>query len=113
MSPVQIGPSTNEISKLDMLLLNYNNRIDAGEIEADRFYPATPNYWYTVKGETKYFSDEEYEQLVEESGRKASESLLRKNLNWEKPTEEDIEKIRSALRRFRASVKRKILRAKQ
>ena len=77
--------------KLDRLITIFNSTHDE-----NTYAPERPDRYISRKGERVYLTDQEYDQLITEIGRMSLESLKDKELNYDMPTEKDIEIIRKA-----------------
>jgi len=95
-------------TSLDRLILNYNN-----ENPNEGFYPATPRASFTYRGESVRMTSAEYHDFLVRSGRLSYMRLQGMDLNVERPTRVDVEKIDYVLRRTREQVKRQMIRAGQ
>lgn len=76
-----------------------------------------PNPYFTDRGETKYFTDAEYNQYVRESGKLTQERIIALQagggLNMNNPTERDIKRLRKIIESSRTRVRNSIERARR
>ena len=101
-----------DVSSLDILLLRYNDRIEAGDFPGEKkAFPRPPDFDYQGRDhQTHQWNDEEYARLSRESGQLAATKLLRtRNLHFNNPTPDDIERIKKALSAARKTVREKMI----
>ncbi|MCC6295396.1 MAG: hypothetical protein IT469_01675 [Pseudomonadales bacterium] len=100
-------------TRFDLLINRYNSAVP----DADRFLPEPPRptIQRTVNGERTTFrlSDAEFVRYQREAGRMAAERLANTTLNFDKPTERDIERIKKALDDSRRRVADQIVATRQ
>jgi hypothetical protein len=103
--PVKAGA---DVADLDRLILRYNEAVRAKALgpDAEEYWPRSPDYWTdrTIDGKKGryYYTEPEFAVLQRESGQYAVSRLAKMNLDFENPSELDVEKIESALKAGRA-----------
>lgn len=115
VSPWPKAQERPNVDPLDLWIVEYNRRVEKGDFgeDAKPVYPAPVPYWYRAKGKTLYWSDEEYEILQRESGRRAHERLTALGLDPENPLERDRKRIDDALADARRFVRNRLLRERR
>lgn len=117
LNPVPKVGDISTASKLDLTLLNYNNRVEAGEFEGERpVYPSAPSKTFQRDGQTHIWSPEEYVELVRRSGELARQRLDSAvqggDIDWRNPTPKDIDRIKREIGSARDRVSRDLWRAR-
>lgn len=95
--------SSGSPTKIDKMLLRWNERGDGPP-----YAPEQPDYYWRKGGKTYYWSDAEYEELVRDSGRQAADALLGLELNWDAPTQADIDQVKRAIDMARDAVRNEL-----
>ena len=118
LNPVPKVGDISTASKLDLTLLNYNNRVEAGEFEGERpVYPGAPNKTFQRDGQKHIWSPEEYVELVRRSGELARQRLdgamQSGDIDWRNPTPKDIDRIKREISSARDRVSREMWRARR
>jgi len=114
LSPVRSYDTTDRSAleqNLDRMILNYNNAHPN-----DTWAPQRPQPYFTQRGKTYYWSDEEYQKLSRLAGQTAIDRLSRgryRHLNFDEPTERDRDAVDSELKKARAYAKIKMLRSRK
>jgi hypothetical protein len=95
--------------KYDVALLRLKDRIDRGEVDVDWSPPRAHPYHFDHEGETKYWDDDEYYQLVRLAGQEALYLLDQQDLNLEEPGADELKAIKAALSAGRKDAKEALL----
>ena len=102
------------LTSMDLAMIQWNDMIERGEVVGTKLHPTpiAPTYRIKVRGEyvKHYWTDEEYEQIVRESGERTLKRLGSRK--W-KPREKDIELIRKTISNERRNAKRRVLRQRK
>jgi hypothetical protein len=100
--------------RLDALIWRWNEKVRRGAAgdEADTWAPSPPRPYTSVAGERIHWTDAEYGQLVRDVGQRSADDLLSRRLNWDDPTQEDIDTIGEVRSAYFRRVKAELLRAR-
>jgi len=111
-SPAKQTLETEDINKLDRLIVRFNDKVEEGTFggAVDKYLPRAPEYRIRRGDQEFLLSDEEYSRLTRDAGQLAQKRLQYRRLNYEDPTERDIEIIRDALSKARKTTIDRILR---
>lgn len=99
---------TEDIFRGDRVILAWNNQNPDNE-----YNPSPHAYHYQVKGQTKYWSDEDYAEFCRLAGERARELVETNYLNVDRPTEADLDKIKKAITAGRKWARAQLLQRKQ
>jgi hypothetical protein len=102
-------PSDSKLENIhvgDRVLLNYNL-----QNPDDAKYPEGISYKVKAGEESVYLSDKEYSWLLENGGKIASKLVEEEDWNTDKPTEEDIERLRELISDGRSIAREKLKKA--
>lgn len=115
ISPLPESAGGNaEPVKYDLMLLRYNDKVRAGKAKDERaqvFYPKPPDYAYIDGGKRHWWTDEQYAEVQQLSGKYALEKLGKINqLNAEDPEAKDIDMMTEVFEYARARAKLEVLR---
>jgi hypothetical protein len=86
---------------LDRMLTIWNANHPGAE-----YWPERPRPYFQHRGERYYFSADQYTAYLKASGERALEVLGKRKLNFDEPTDRDIERVRQALGDARARAAR-------
>jgi len=111
-SPAKQTLETEDINKLDRLIVRFNDKVEEGTFggAVDKYLPRAPEYRIRRGDQEFLLSDEEYSRLTRDAGQLAQKRLQYRRLNYDDPTERDIEIIRDALSKARKTTIDRILR---
>jgi site-specific DNA-cytosine methylase len=111
-SPAKQTLETEDINKLDRLIVRFNDKVEEGTFggAVDKYLPRAPEYRIRRGDQEFLLSDDEYSRLTRDAGQLAQKRLQYRRLNYEDPTERDIEIIRDALSKARKTTIDRILR---
>jgi site-specific DNA-cytosine methylase len=111
-SPAKQTLETEDINKLDQLIVRFNDKVEEGTFggAVDKYLPRAPEYRIRRGDQEFLLSDDEYSRLTRDAGQLAQKRLQYRRLNYEDPTERDIEIIRDALSKARKTTIDRILR---
>jgi hypothetical protein len=114
-SPAQKVYDEDDVHKLDRLIVNFNDKVADGKFgeSVEKYLPRSPEYRLKRGDESYILNDEEYARYSKESGERAARMLSRTRLNYDDPTQRDIDKIRDTLARSRKLVVDRILRERR
>jgi hypothetical protein len=118
LNPTPKVGDVDTASKLDLALLNYANRVEAGELGDDErpVYPGAPSKTFTRDGVNHTWSPPEYVEYVRRSGELARARLEPMvnggSINWQAPDKSDIDAIEREIRAARSRVSRDLWRAR-
>jgi hypothetical protein len=118
LNPTPKVGDVDTASKLDLALLNYANRVEAGELGDDErpVYPGAPSKTFTRDGVKRTWSPPEYVEYVRRSGELARARLEPMvnggSINWQTPDKSDIDAIEREIRAARLRVSRELWRAR-
>lgn len=117
INPVPVTKEIKDISVLDLAIRNYNDKVQRGEFpDALPFYPRRPDYFAGSGKDRVYFSEAEYDRLLQESGERASKRLMimvrDKRINVTNPTPKQMDRMNKILSEERSKARRRVLNAR-
>jgi adenylate kinase family enzyme len=106
---VPVNVSDADLHPMDLLVWNYNRRVQAGEIDraldvtgadsAGEIHPKPPARYFTREGQRINMTAEEYQSMVRNAGERASERLLSMGLDVENPGPSDARRVLDVFKR--------------
>lgn len=114
-SPAQKVYEEDDVHKLDRLIVTFNDKVADGKFggAVEKYLPRSPEYRINRGKETYILGDEEYARYSKEAGELAAKRLSRARLNYDDPTERDIDRVRDEIARSRKLVVDRILRERR
>lgn len=114
---IPINVSEDDLHPLDLLLDNYNDRVQRGEFgdnpNAIEIHAHPPSRSFTRNGERIEMTSEEYQAFVRDAGRAASERLLGMGLNIEEPGIRDAIVVRDVMGLYYAREREKVYQSRK
>jgi site-specific DNA-cytosine methylase len=114
-SPAKLEYQEEDIHKLDRLIVTFNDKVEDGKFGGDvqKYLPRAVEYRIKRNDKEYLLTKEEYARVSKEAGEKAAQRLQYRRLNYDDPTERDIEVIKEQISKSRKLIIDKVLRERR
>ena len=114
-SPAKLEYQEEDIHKLDRLIVTFNDKVEDGKFGGDvqKYLPRAVEYRIKRDDKEYLLTKEEYARVSKEAGEKAAQRLQYRRLNYDDPTERDIEVIKEQISKSRKLIIDRVLRERR
>ena len=114
-SPAKLEYQEEDIHKLDRLIVTFNDKVEDGKFGGDvqKYLPRAVEYRIKRNDKEYLLTKEEYARVSKEAGEKAAQRLQYRRLNYDDPTERDIEVIKEQISKSRKLIIDRVLRERR
>jgi len=110
LDPLPPRQSLDEVSRIDIALRRWRQKVDTGEVTEGRYsLPGRPATGFSIDGVKYTMTPSEYERYARDSGQAASASILgNTSIKLDDPSQKDHDAIHKAIRSARSAVLKEI-----
>ena len=110
LNPLPPRQSVDDVSRIDLALLNWKTRVTQGEVEDGKpYFIGRPSSRFIIDKQSFTMTPSEYDSYVRTSGQAAAKAILADTeINLDEPSQADIDRIRKHVNKQRREARDKV-----